>query len=200
MLMTYWCFPGKGERKCRGHLNAFTLIELLIVIAIILILIAIALPNFLESRVRALVTKIRAEHRSLYTAIESYNLIYHNYPVTYHERINLWKEPANTDNCTVRWGLRSLTTPIAFIKPLPNASFTTLGSRGWGAYNAKPNSGSAYEKGVLTGLTDIGWRHSSVYDLRDTGPDQVFNNEPKIRQYSPTNGTLSAGDIILFGP
>ena len=184
----------------RNRFKAFTLIELLIVIAIILILIAIALPNFMESRVRALVTKIRAEHRSLYTALESYRLIFRDYPATFHERINLWKEPADVDNCTVRWGLRTLTTPVAFIKPLPNASFTTLGSRGWGAYNAKPNSGSAYEKGVLTGLRDLGWRPSSVYDLRDTGPDQIFNNEIIIKQYSPTNGTLSAGDIILFGP
>ncbi len=192
--------PGKTQYEQMSAVPAFTLIELLIVIAIILLLISIALPNFLNAKARALVTKIHAEHKSLYTALESYRLTFHDYPATYHERINLWKEAPNTENCTVRWGLRPLTTPVAFIKPLPNASFATLGSRGWGAYNAKPNSGSAYEKGVLTGRKELGWRPTSVYDLRDTGPDQIFNNEIIIKQYSPTNGTLSAGDIIIFGP
>ncbi len=177
----------------------FTLIELLIVIAIILILISIALPNFMESRVRALVTKIKAEHKSLYTALESYRQTYPKYPPTYHERIFLWKQNPNVETITVRWGLSVLTTPIAFIKPLPYASFTTIGSRGGGDYNTKPDSGSAYEKGFFIGLTELGWRKSAEYNLRDTGPDQIFNND-RPRQYSPTNGTLSTGDIIMFGP
>ncbi|MCA9438650.1 MAG: prepilin-type N-terminal cleavage/methylation domain-containing protein, partial [Candidatus Omnitrophica bacterium] len=37
-------------KKKNHRISAFTLIELLIVIAIILILIAIALPNFLEAQ------------------------------------------------------------------------------------------------------------------------------------------------------
>lgn len=51
--------------------RAFTLIELLIVIAIILILIAIALPNFLEAQARAKTTKSYSEMRSLGVAIEA---------------------------------------------------------------------------------------------------------------------------------
>jgi len=48
--------------------KAFTLIELLIVIAIIIILIAIALPNFLEAQIRARATKATAELRIIGTA------------------------------------------------------------------------------------------------------------------------------------
>jgi prepilin-type N-terminal cleavage/methylation domain-containing protein len=52
--------------------KSFTLIELLIVIAIILILIAIALPNFLEAQIRAKVVRVKGEFRSIETALESF--------------------------------------------------------------------------------------------------------------------------------
>src|SRR3989304_1972040 len=64
----------------RTRSAGFTLIELLIVIAIILILIAIALPNFLEARTRALVTKAKSEVRTLALALERYRLDWNIYP------------------------------------------------------------------------------------------------------------------------
>jgi general secretion pathway protein G len=60
--------------------KAFTSIELLIVIAIILILIAIALPNFLEAQIRAKITKAKGELRSINIAMQEYYLEFDIYP------------------------------------------------------------------------------------------------------------------------
>lgn len=60
--------------------SGFTLIELLIVVAIIAILAAIAVPNFLEAQVRSKVSRVRSDHRSLATAIESYYVDNNAYP------------------------------------------------------------------------------------------------------------------------
>ena len=63
-------------RKLKG----FTLIELLIVVAIIAILAAIAVPNFLEAQVRSKVSRVKADHRSMATAVEVYYLDNNLYP------------------------------------------------------------------------------------------------------------------------
>jgi len=49
--------------------RAFTLIELLIVVAIIAVLAAIAVPNFLESQTRAKVSRAKSDMRAVATAL-----------------------------------------------------------------------------------------------------------------------------------
>jgi len=61
--------------------RAFTLIELLIVIAIVLILISIALPNFLAAQTRAHVARVEADLRTLATGIEFFRTEHSHYPV-----------------------------------------------------------------------------------------------------------------------
>jgi prepilin-type N-terminal cleavage/methylation domain-containing protein len=65
--------------------RAFTLIELLIVIAIILILISIALPNFLEAQVRAKVTATRGNLKSFDSAIHAFVLDNGDVPPDYND-------------------------------------------------------------------------------------------------------------------
>jgi len=59
--------------------KGFTLIELLIVIAIILILVAIALPNFYTARIRAQVTRVKADMKTIATAMGLYHGQYGRY-------------------------------------------------------------------------------------------------------------------------
>jgi len=60
--------------------GAFTLIELLIVVAIIAILALIAVPNLLEAQIRAKAARARADLRSIATAVESYATDVGDYP------------------------------------------------------------------------------------------------------------------------
>lgn len=114
-------------RKLKG----FTLIELLIVVAIIAILAAIAVPNFLEAQVRSKVSRVRADQRSLATAIETYFVDNNQYPAYGYNTVGgrttaddiaqagidgtttgatfQLRDPGNPQS------LQTLTTPIAYI-------------------------------------------------------------------------------------
>ena len=111
--------------------SGFTLIELLIVIAIILILISIALPNFIEARLRAQVTKARGEIHTIRTAYEMYNNDWKIYPRGCITGGNT--SGSTTDICTQNWGFvaEALTTPIKYLKQkyddLFSVGYTVLG-------------------------------------------------------------------------
>jgi type II secretion system protein G len=85
--------------------RAFTLIELLIVVAIIAILAAIAVPNFLEAQVRSKVSRAKADIRTIATALESYAVDYNKYPPT----------PFWGSSGVLRVIPNQLSTPVAYI-------------------------------------------------------------------------------------
>jgi len=90
---------------------AFTLIELLIVVAIIAILAAIAVPNFLEAQTRSKVSRTRSDMRTMATALESYYTDSNAYPNSH--RFGVPIDPGGTDG-----GFRileRLSTPVAYI-------------------------------------------------------------------------------------
>ena len=66
--------------KAAAPRRAFTLIELLIVTAILGVLSAIAVPNFLEAQVRSKVSRCKTDMGSIATAIESYKVDTNHYP------------------------------------------------------------------------------------------------------------------------
>ena len=62
--------------------KGFTLIELMIVIAIIIILAAIAIPNYLRMTERARRSRVAGDFTSIATALEAYSVDWGHYPLT----------------------------------------------------------------------------------------------------------------------
>ncbi|MBK7497288.1 MAG: prepilin-type N-terminal cleavage/methylation domain-containing protein [Candidatus Omnitrophica bacterium] len=181
--------------------KGFTLIELLIVIAIILILISIALPNFLEAQIRAKVTKVQGELRSLATAIEGYQVEWKTYPPDGDDIM-----PFNPGNFDVAARLSTLTTPVAFIKDLPFDPFHGDRVEFYGSdmlYPGEPPYTYSYNTfGTYAGdqFQPANAGKPDNFGLMSLGPNMSYDADysgPKI--YSPTNGTKSAGDILRNG-
>ena len=86
--------------------RAFTLIELLIVVAIIGILAAIAVPNFLNAQVRAKIGRVRSDLYAFATAMEAYHIDRNEYP---------WGSYPNNQGGYTTGSLFSLTTPVAYM-------------------------------------------------------------------------------------
>lgn len=200
-----------------SRISAFTLIELLIVIAIILILIAIALPNFLEAQIRARVARAGGDMRAIQIAMESYYIDFKVYP-TDHE----------PDGGIFQRGLFQLTTPIAYIGALPEDPFSTntglldptTQEIGWemASTGTHPrehfifrteNNSNVHAWALASQGPDVG---SGISFGSAMGDNFICNSEwpfcgrmllcPSTNgwmTYSATNGTKSAGDIVLAG-
>lgn len=188
--------------------KGFTLIELLIVVAIIAILAAIAVPNFLEAQVRAKVTRVRADMRTIVLAVEMYQVDTNKFPTMRPPR----PTPGDTSsNETLGY---ELTTPISYISSLEitNDIFKTSRANlpvGREKYLYRNNE---FLKTIIAQpyAADLQFRFDTegAYRLVSAGPDtysffvpgdslqdQDFNNFSVIN-YDSSNGTVSTGDIF----
>ena len=192
--------------------RAFTLIELLIVVAIIAILAAIAVPNFLEAQTRSKVARIKGDMRAIATALEAYAVDNNDYPDT-----------INGGDTYVQYMVPPLSTPVAYLSDSASirdpftpehSGFTTgpdwKGTFWYASYNGK--------------WTDMGnmWPGHRGAIMASYGPDRVQDNlawfpymlahpgfsvstdgvtrshtysNPWDMVYDPTNGTRSWGDV-----
>lgn len=202
-------------RKMRG----FTLIELLIVVAIIAILAAIAVPNFLEAQVRAKVSRVRSDLRSLATALESYFIDNNAYPV-------LTTTQANGVNASLNLGtgagllpvfrirlagdeFQTLTTPLAYITSYFSDPFAiTRGltfsyytdTAGWIIWSLGPDSDENNGSGIVASDLGPGQAYETVYTSVFAQPSQTLiagdgGSPGNAFTYDPTNGTTSEGDV-----
>ncbi len=200
----------------------FTLIELLIVVAIIAILAAIAVPNFLEAQVRSKVSRVKADMRTLATAIEAYAVDSNHYPLGYpcgtpgSKAIGV----AQIANCS------ELSTPVAYItstrlldpfspdKSIMGSSYQATYKPPYTYFYQNFEQGSGWMKWQSPFTPGLNQVNLKCWYLESWGPDRtqgfadwwilspwVTTSPPATidELYDPTNGTVSRGDICRIG-
>ncbi|RJP21093.1 MAG: prepilin-type N-terminal cleavage/methylation domain-containing protein [Candidatus Omnitrophota bacterium] len=202
----------------KSKTKAFTLIELLIVVAIIGILAAIAVPNFLNAQTRAKIARCKSDLKALSTAQEMYQLDNNRY--------------------TYPFRLHPLTSPINYIAGVPSDVFSPYHQ----AASANSEVGAQFTwYRYVYGTTDANWGGSrdlrtahcadyyayfppfamrsqavslanasdcpTVWLIKSFGPNTGQggltgggNGDDFTLRYDPSNGLVSIGDIAVFGP
>ncbi len=180
----------------KRHLRSFTLIELLIVVAIIGILAAIAVPNFLNAQTRAKLARLRADFRAITSALEMYRLDNNDYPPDVAGPNEEYKS------------YKFLTTPVAYLSSLEPCKdfFTQKGGRS----DESGYTRTYYDYGKQPYITQAGLGFIMISFGPDRDLDMPWDTNSMDRLveknglkptflYDATNGLTSSGDFIASG-
>ena len=191
--------------------RAFTLIELLIVVAIIAILALIAVPNFLEAQVRAKAARVKTDLRGIAVAVEAYAVDVGDYPrnwmwgygtlppdlttpVSYLTSLGIldpfavyWNDP----HATVFPQWKDYTPYYTYNRILPLSEAQQFPADSPWIPGPESTDGPAYNEGAL--LKYGQWRLLSI------GPDRAWiidmDYDSMDIAYDPTNGSVSFGNL-----
>jgi len=195
------------RRKTRPRsTSAFTLIELLIVVAIIALLAVIAVPNFLEAQTRAKVARAKGDMRTIAIGLELYATDYGVYPPN---------DGAFAYAVTPIY----ITTPIAYVSDRPDDPFARYvevpGFPEVSQYYSYHRIVSPDDADPVLDPPDaidgVNWRAFERYgawNQASIGPDLLYadgTDDPSLGSppysfdvpYDATNGTVSFGNIVM---
>jgi prepilin-type N-terminal cleavage/methylation domain-containing protein len=203
--------------------SGVTLVELLVVVAIIGILCAIAVPNVVEAQTRAKVASVHSGMRKVATALESYCADFNRYPI---EGNPFSGDPGDypSVNPDASISLLCLTTPVSYLSGVEMVTDPFQTSNPTPEALAQGNMGcedffyANYEMfcEIDPGRWDPGytfraWGLSSLgTDRTDDGILWAPHYEKRYGSilqpydflgvtYDASNGTVSPGDIARFG-
>lgn len=193
--------------------RAFTLVELLVVVAIIAILAAIALPNLQEAQIRSKVSRARSDIRSCVVALETYAVDQNCYPspTGFDGSAPFFTDTEFTSHQFHGFVPHRLTSPVAYLATAPVDVFEIAHEMDHPKkapfhyseqyYNAVGLGVSLYLRGTAL---QIGVEANPAYMVLSHGPDAKQQDcgchEADPALYDTTNGTVSIGDSYYFGP
>ena len=205
--------------------KAFTLIELLIVVAVISILAAIAVPNFLHALVRSKISAAQTQIHSCVMALEMYHMDRNDFPPTRYYCLAFGEEQAKK-YFELPW---ELTTPVAYLHERPLDPFNTFPGAaadapgqtikyrhpGFGYFNDMPTEEGMWvspafprDDGDYVFYNNASESYPAKdcpvqYGLWSAGPIpkadiglHTLEPVPSHTWYSPSNGTVSSGIIV----
>ena len=197
--------------------EGFTMIELLIVIAIITVITAIAVPNLISANVKAKVKGIKAEMGSIAIALEDYRMDEGDYPVEpgslgYGPDV-IAKPNIDFDDPTDAIGLGQLVFPDGASDPvylyrIPGDPFNDGGEEEWDGTSGAHNNHYSYFTADASGTASS--TEAKYWALVSYGPDKdlditsysnardAYDNGTDL--YDPDSGITSNGDIVIIGP
>lgn len=189
--------------------KAFTLIELLIVVAIIAILAAIAVPNFLEAQTRAKVARVLSDQRTYATALETYMIDHSTYFPHYSDQMGAEK-PTNVQE-NINEGLATAASNSDAASEWQEiTTFASKPGTGGGANWVPPLSLTTPVSYLNTYVPDtfatfkqatFGYAAGPTFLMWSPGPDQV----DQLYQSKAAEGIVYGGqslpsEYLLAGP